>query len=168
MPLLSIKQTKDLKATVELDGGEWTVEFQDPFTQKEEEELRWYFEGRLEFPMLEIPRAERAAHSIRTYGNRLFGQLFSDGELFAAFKRRDLLLVFLPCSRHNASTHSSASKISVWFHEDLANDCSRGEGCARLFEQLKDHAVVGGRYFGVHHFRRHFVYGFVAFNPGAD
>src|SRR5437016_4323385 len=87
MILLTIKQTTNLNAQVELDGGEWPVEFQNPFTPQQEEELRWYFEDHLEFPMLEGPRAEHAAASIRTYGNSLFTQLFSDHELFAAFKK---------------------------------------------------------------------------------
>jgi hypothetical protein len=86
--LLAIKQTKDPTARVEFDSGEWTVEFQDPFTPRQEEELRWYFEEHLEFPMLENPRAGQAAASIRTYGNSLFTQLFTDQNLFAAFKRR--------------------------------------------------------------------------------
>lgn len=87
MPLLAIKQTNGLSARVELDGGEWTVEFQNPFTPQQEEELRWYFEKRLEFPMLETPRAVHAAASIRTYGNSLFTQLFANPELFAALRK---------------------------------------------------------------------------------
>jgi hypothetical protein len=87
VPLLAIKQTNDLSARVELDGGEWTVAFQNPFTPQQEEELRWYFEKHLEFPMLETPRAGHAAASIRTYGNSLFTQLFANPELFAAFKK---------------------------------------------------------------------------------
>ncbi|HUK15045.1 MAG TPA: hypothetical protein VLW65_01465, partial [Bryobacteraceae bacterium] len=86
MPLLAIKQAHDLTAEVEFEGGEWTVEFQNPFTPEKEEELRWYFEKHLEFPMLEGPRAEQAAASIRQYGNSLFTQLFANGELLAAFR----------------------------------------------------------------------------------
>ena len=86
MDLLRIKQAKGLTATVEFGGGEWTVEFHDPFTAEQEEELRWYFEEHLEYPMLEGPRAEQAAASIRDYGNSLYNQLFSDAELLAAFR----------------------------------------------------------------------------------
>ena len=67
MPLLAIKQTTGLTATVEFDGGEWTVEFLDPFTPAEEDELRWCFEKHLEFPMLETNRAEQAAAEPRTW-----------------------------------------------------------------------------------------------------
>ena len=89
MPLLAIKQTTGLTAKVEFDGGDWTVEFQDPFTLAEEEELRWCFETHLEFPMLETNRAEQAAASIQRYGNTLFRQLFfSHPDLYAAFKRQ--------------------------------------------------------------------------------
>jgi tetratricopeptide (TPR) repeat protein len=84
---LEIKQIKDLRAQVEFDGGEWTAEFKNPFTPQQEEELRWYFEQHLEFPMLESQRAEQAAASIKEYGHTLFNQLFSDAELLAAFRK---------------------------------------------------------------------------------
>lgn len=39
MPVLSIRQEKDLTAKVEFEGGEWMVEFHNPFTAAQEEEL---------------------------------------------------------------------------------------------------------------------------------
>ncbi len=51
MPLLTIKQTTGLAAKVELDGGEWEVQFEDPFTPEQEEDLRWYFERLIPVPI---------------------------------------------------------------------------------------------------------------------
>lgn len=90
MHLLAIKQTKDLTARVEFDGGEWPVQFQDPFTPEREEDLRWYFENHLEFPMLDTERASKAAASVEEYGNSLFNQLFSNRELFADVRKTSI------------------------------------------------------------------------------
>ncbi|MBV8729893.1 MAG: hypothetical protein JO336_08800 [Acidobacteriia bacterium] len=87
MPVLSIKQVEGCEAKVEFEGGEWEVEVHNPFTPEQEEELRWYFENHLEWPMLETVRAERAANSIRDYGAELFEQLFKEPELLAAFRK---------------------------------------------------------------------------------
>lgn len=85
---LEIRQITGLNARVSFDGGDWDVAFSDPFTPEREQELRWYFEKHLEFPMLETHRAGAAAASVEEYGNRLFQQLFTDHDLHAAFAKQ--------------------------------------------------------------------------------
>ncbi len=84
MPTLLIQQTKGFKANVSFDGRDHQAQFKDPFTPEQEENLRWYFENHLEFPMLDTVRAAEAAASVETYGNHLYNQLFADKDLYAA------------------------------------------------------------------------------------
>ena len=48
---------------------------------------------------------------------------------------------------------SLGSDIQEGVHEDPANDASRGEGCAGLHKQLKNHSSVRARNFGIHQLR---------------
>lgn len=66
-------------ATVSFDAGpEYAVRVTDPFSPAEEERLEWYFEEHLAFPFLDQVRAREAAESVRTYGEALVAQLFTD------------------------------------------------------------------------------------------
>ncbi|MCA9997398.1 MAG: tetratricopeptide repeat protein [Anaerolineales bacterium] len=64
------------------DGPRHPVTISDPFDAKAEGELQWYFEQWLGFPFTDQVRAGRAAATVRTYGESLFGQLFHGDTLF--------------------------------------------------------------------------------------
>jgi hypothetical protein len=77
-------------AIVSFDNGpEFPITINDPFTEKEEGELEWYFEEHLEFPFTKKVRAQNAAASITTYGEMLFIQVLSDPDIYAEY--RDIL-----------------------------------------------------------------------------
>ncbi len=63
-------------ATLVIDGNNYQITVQDPFTAKQEQELEWYFEDWLRYPNLENVKAARARASIREYGEDLFKQVF--------------------------------------------------------------------------------------------
>ncbi len=63
-------------AILKFDGGEYPVTITDPFTAKEEKELEWYFEEWVTFPFSYTVIAERAAASVKIYGESLFKQVF--------------------------------------------------------------------------------------------
>src|SRR5712691_2221079 len=66
-------------ATVSFDHGpEYQVTVHDHFSEKEEEQLEWYFEQYLRFPFLRQVQAKAAAGSITAYGEALFKQVFAD------------------------------------------------------------------------------------------
>jgi tetratricopeptide (TPR) repeat protein len=66
-------------------GPEYPITISDPFTEKEEQELEWYFEDHLTFPFTNKVRAQHAAASITTYGEQLFKQVFGDAEISAEY-----------------------------------------------------------------------------------
>ena len=60
-------------ATVSFDdGGDYAITIQDPFSEKEEKQLQWYFEEHLDYPFLNQVEAQKIANSITTYGEILF------------------------------------------------------------------------------------------------
>ncbi len=61
-------------------------EIKDPFSEKEEKQLEWYFEEWLEYPMLDRVRAETAAASIQDYGENLFEQVFGNRNVYSAYE----------------------------------------------------------------------------------
>ena len=64
-------------AIVSFDGqGEYEVTVANPFSEKEEKELEWYFEEHLRFPFVDGVRAREAAASVQAYGEALFVQIF--------------------------------------------------------------------------------------------
>ncbi|MDB9375156.1 tetratricopeptide repeat protein [Nodularia sphaerocarpa] len=63
-------------AKLQFDGGEYPVTISDPFTPQEEKLLEWYFEEWVTFPFSDTVIAERAAASVKTYGESLFKQVF--------------------------------------------------------------------------------------------
>jgi CHAT domain len=67
-------------------GPEYPITISDPFTEKEEQELEWYFEDHLTFPFTNKVRAQNAASSITTYGEKLFKQVFGNAEIYAEYK----------------------------------------------------------------------------------
>ena len=67
---------KGFQAILVIDGNNYNIIVQDPFKPKEEQELEWYFEDWLRYPMLENVKAHRAKESIKKYGEELFKQVF--------------------------------------------------------------------------------------------
>src|SRR4051812_48876905 len=91
MTLITIREQgktkKSHKAAVSFDGeGEYQASITDPFSEKEESELEWYFEKHLRFPFVDRVRAKTAAGSLPTYGEALFQNVFADPEAFARYK----------------------------------------------------------------------------------
>src|SRR2546425_9089749 len=91
MPLIRIQERPgapdDSNAIVSFNNGpEYPVTINDPFKDKEEQELEWYFEEHLEFPFTKKVRARNAAASITTYGEALFKQVFGDPDIYAEYR----------------------------------------------------------------------------------
>ena len=64
-------------ASLHFDGvGNYPLTITEPFTPKQEGELEWYFERWLHRPFLSQVKAERAAKSVKDYGQKLFKQVF--------------------------------------------------------------------------------------------
>ncbi|MGL6344030.1 MAG: hypothetical protein ACRC80_33400, partial [Waterburya sp.] len=59
-------------ATLVIEGNNYQITVSDPFGAKEEQELEWYFEQWLHYPILEQVKAARAAASVKQYGQELF------------------------------------------------------------------------------------------------
>src|SRR5437870_8839650 len=68
------------------DGTEYPITIRDPFSQKDEERLEWYFEEWLRFPFTRQVEAQRAAASVVAYGESLFKQVFADPDAYARYK----------------------------------------------------------------------------------
>src|SRR6266702_3285515 len=59
-------------------GAEYPIAISDPFSPEEEKLLEWYFEDHLQFPFLEQVKAQQAAGSVKTYGEKPFQQIFGE------------------------------------------------------------------------------------------
>lgn len=81
MPLITIAEhpgPDGANAVVSFDHGpEHPIQIADPFDEKEEADLEWYFEDYLTFPFVEQVRYQTAAASIQHYGEALFREAFS-------------------------------------------------------------------------------------------
>ncbi|MFQ5814823.1 MAG: hypothetical protein ACE5I2_16720, partial [Anaerolineae bacterium] len=88
MALISIRERGVTTAgpVVSLDGQEYPITISDPFSEKEEALLEWYFEEHLRFPFVRQVDAREAAESITRYGEALFQQVFADPEAYARYK----------------------------------------------------------------------------------
>ena len=91
MALLSIQErsggSESSNAVVRFDNGPlYPITISNPFSDEEEQELEWYFEEHLEFPFTNKVRAQNAARSITTYGERLFKQVFGDNDVYAEYR----------------------------------------------------------------------------------
>ncbi len=92
MTLITIREQAKTEsgfdAVVSFDHtGEYKAAIANPFTEKEEKRLEWYYEEHLRYPYLEHVRAEAAAASVRDYGVALFDQVFAERRAFAAYQR---------------------------------------------------------------------------------
>ncbi|MGL6344802.1 MAG: Tfp pilus assembly protein PilF, partial [Waterburya sp.] len=70
------KTETGFNATLVINGNNYQITVSDPFEASEEQELEWYFEEWLHYPILEQVKADRAAASVRKYGQELFKQVF--------------------------------------------------------------------------------------------
>ena len=64
---------------------EYAVRVREPYTEKEEQELEWYFEQYLRFPFTDRVRARETAKSIERYGEALFQQVFGEKQVFTKY-----------------------------------------------------------------------------------
>ena len=89
MTLLTIREqpgADGANTVVSFDHGpEHPATVTDPFNEKDEAELEWYFEEYLKFPFIEQTRYREAAKSIPPYGEALFEQLFTDRKAQRAY-----------------------------------------------------------------------------------
>ena len=92
MSLITITETGRFtdqpNATLSFDhGAPQPITITDPFSDAEEERLRWYFEEHLRFPFTDQMHTSQAAQSIVAYGEALFAQVFkSHPELYARYQ----------------------------------------------------------------------------------
>ena len=67
-------------------GAPYTITITPPFSEAEEERLRWYFEDHLCFPFIRQVEAAEAAQSVVAYGETLFEQVFRrDPDIYAEY-----------------------------------------------------------------------------------
>nr|WP_322678770.1 tetratricopeptide repeat protein [Nostoc sp. DedQUE03]MDZ7974114.1 CHAT domain-containing protein [Nostoc sp. DedQUE03] len=72
-------------ASLIFDGGEYPINITDPFTPQQEQQLEWYFEQWLTYPMLDGKKAEAAKTSVASYGESLFNQVFDDKNAYSHY-----------------------------------------------------------------------------------
>jgi tetratricopeptide (TPR) repeat protein len=81
MPVITIREKQQTEAGFEailsFDGRvNYPITITEPFSPQEEQQLEWYFEEWLVYPMLNTVKAEQAADSVENYGQKLFKQVF--------------------------------------------------------------------------------------------
>jgi len=81
MPVITIREQQQTEAGFEailsFDGRvNYPITITEPFSRQEEQQLEWYFEEWLVYPMLNTVKAEQAADSVENYGQKLFKQVF--------------------------------------------------------------------------------------------
>ncbi|MEY2911001.1 MAG: Photosystem assembly protein Ycf3 [Cyanobacteriota bacterium] len=74
-------------ASLSFGDGEYDIIITDPFTPQEERELEWYFEEWLVCPMVDKIKAERAKDSVKTYGEKLFKQVFQNRQAYSKYQQ---------------------------------------------------------------------------------
>ncbi len=81
------KPSEGFAATVSIDGQtQYPVSVRDPFDEKQEKDLEFYFEEWIQFPFDGQIKAQRAAASVQGYGERLFGEVFADPDAYSDYK----------------------------------------------------------------------------------
>jgi tetratricopeptide (TPR) repeat protein/GTPase SAR1 family protein len=92
MSVIQIRERGSIENSIELDlvidGQDYgRVTVSSPFATEPQKDadLTWYFEKWLNMPLLEKVRAERAAKSVREYGESLFSQVFKDRDAYGAY-----------------------------------------------------------------------------------
>lgn len=90
MPIILIRELNATENGFEVEltfdaQGDYPITIQDPFSAKQEQELEWYFEDWLRMPFTDQVIAQRAAASVRTYGENLFEQVFGDRHAYGHY-----------------------------------------------------------------------------------
>jgi tetratricopeptide (TPR) repeat protein len=91
MPVITIREQQqkatEFAASLSFGDGQYNIIITDPFTPQEERELEWYFEEWLVYPMVDKIKAERAKDSVKTYGKRLFDQVFQNRQAYSKYQQ---------------------------------------------------------------------------------
>ncbi|MEM6446514.1 MAG: CHAT domain-containing protein, partial [Cyanobacteria bacterium P01_D01_bin.123] len=92
MPTLTIRERERVDggfaANLSVDNQtQFDITVRDPFNERQEWELEFYFEEWIRFPFDRQVLAERAAASIATYGEQLFEQVFENRRAFSAYEQ---------------------------------------------------------------------------------
>ena len=96
MAVITIYEKKaetGFNANLIIEGNSYPITVSKPFNTEQEEELEWYFENWMDYPMLDNVKADRAEASVKEYGEELFRQVFqSDSPAYFKYKElsRDL------------------------------------------------------------------------------
>jgi len=91
MPIITLCEQRQLapnqfQATLQVEGGgTYPVTIINPFDERQEARLEWYFEGWLRRPFLNGVTAAQIRDSIPAYGETLFDQVFADRKAYAAY-----------------------------------------------------------------------------------
>ncbi|MEL6259737.1 MAG: CHAT domain-containing protein [Cyanobacteria bacterium J06626_6] len=79
---------KSFTAMVSFDSRtRYDITVRDPFDAKQERDLEFYFEEWIQFPFDEQVRAQRAAASVKDYGERLFEDVFGGRQAYSDYTR---------------------------------------------------------------------------------
>ena len=91
MSVITIREQQQIAtgfaASISFGDGEYDIIITDPFTPQEERELEWYFEEWLVYPIVDTVKAERAKNSVKTYGEKLFDQVFQDRKAYSKYQQ---------------------------------------------------------------------------------
>ena len=91
MPTIVIREGRKTEegfaATVEIERSRYDITVRDPFDGRQEEDLAFYFEEWIRFPFDEQVRAQRAAASVKDYGERLFDDVFASRRAYSDYQR---------------------------------------------------------------------------------
>ena len=81
-------QTDSFAATVIIDDHtEYEITVRNPFDEKQERDLEFYFEEWIQFPFDEQVRARRAAASVEDYGEALFEDVFGERKAYSDYQQ---------------------------------------------------------------------------------
>ncbi|MEO0869114.1 MAG: hypothetical protein AAFY17_11835, partial [Cyanobacteria bacterium J06642_11] len=91
MPTLTIREraktATGFEVTLSIDNQTpYDIVIRDPFDERQEKELEFYFEKWIKFPFDETVKAQRAADSITAYGEALFNQVFQDRDAYSDYQ----------------------------------------------------------------------------------
>jgi len=89
--LLSIQETKidapHYEATLSVDNRPlYHIVVNNPFSEKDEALLGWYFEQYLQHPFMEQVKSQQAAQSVVAYGETLFNAVFENRKAWANYQ----------------------------------------------------------------------------------
>ncbi len=91
MSVITIREQQQIAtgfaASISFGDGEYDIIITDPFTPQEEQELEWYFEEWLVYPIVDTVKAERAKNSVKIYGEKLFDQVFQDKKAYSKYQQ---------------------------------------------------------------------------------